>query len=314
MTTGEQIQAELEDAEQALAEHETLTARLARAEESLAAADRAVKEARARLDHETDQVRRLESISTTRIWAALNGSREERLSVEKAEREAAEYAVAAAKAERESRATERNDVLARLRALGDPAARRTNALAAKEEWLTSSGSGLGTELAELARRTGALREERREIGEARDAGLAALRTLDDAAGHLGSAQSWSTYDTFFGGGMLSSAMKYDRMDDATALMRHADAALQRLGRELADVGMQTVGALEVSSLTRTFDVWFDNIFSDLAARDRIRQATERLTATRAGVVTVLGQLDERRAATDAELERLAANRESLLLR
>jgi hypothetical protein len=160
MTTGEQIQAELEDAEQALAKHHTLTARLARAEEALVAADRAVKEARARLDDENDQVRKLESFSTTRIWAVLNGSRDEQLSVEKAGQEAAEYAVAAAEAERESRATERNDVLARRRALGEPAQRRERALAAKEQWLTASGSGLGTELAELGRRTGALREER----------------------------------------------------------------------------------------------------------------------------------------------------------
>ncbi|HEY3015588.1 MAG TPA: hypothetical protein VGJ41_10790 [Nocardioides sp.] len=107
-------------------------------------------------------------------------------------------------------------------------------------------------------------------------------------------------------------MKYNRMDDATALMRRADAALQRLGRELADVGMQTVGALVVGSMTRTFDVWFDNIFSDLAARSRISQAVERLAATRSGVVVVLRELDGRLAVVEAELERLAVNRERLL--
>jgi hypothetical protein len=42
--------------------------------------------------------------------------------------------------------------------------------------------------------------------------LGAREALDDVAERLGKASSWSTYDTFLGGGAISSAMKHDRLD------------------------------------------------------------------------------------------------------
>ena len=45
---------------------------------------------------------------------------------------------------------------------------------------------------------------------------------------------------------------------------------RRLARELADVGVRsTVERLQVDGLTRTFDVWFDNIFTDWSVKSRI---------------------------------------------
>src|SRR5690349_3839737 len=81
------------------------------------------------------------------------------------------------------------------------------------------------------------RDQLREIAEARDACEQAMGALTEAQRKVDSARSWGTYDTWFGGGLFSSLIKHDRIDDAEQYMRAVDAALDRLRRELADVSM-----------------------------------------------------------------------------
>ena len=97
---------------------------------------------------------------------------------------------------------------------------------------------------------------------------------------LGSADSWSAYDTWFGGGLVSSSIKHDRIDAAGRLIAAAQDALVDLARELADV--ESVAGLRadlgISPTARTFDVWFDNVFSDLSVRSSIKDSQVRVDA------------------------------------
>lgn len=61
-----------------------------------------------------------------------------------------------------------------------------------------------------------------------------------AQNRLGNAGGWSAWDTFAGGGMLSSMLKHDELDRATEHLDRAAAALQRFSRELADVELPGV--------------------------------------------------------------------------
>lgn len=99
----------------------------------------------------------------------------------------------------------------------------------------------------------------------------------------------------FGGGLFSSLIKHDRIDQAEDYMRSVDAALDRLRRELADVHMGGVslGGVGVGDLTRTLDVWFDNFFSDLAVQSRLNDADHRLDAIGEALVAVRRALNER---------------------
>jgi hypothetical protein len=64
-------------------------------------------------------------------------------------------------------------------------------------------------------------------------------------------------------------MKHSRLDEAAQAAAYADRCLAVLRTELADVpGLSlTAPQLAVDGLTRFVDVWFDNIFTDLAVRD-----------------------------------------------
>lgn len=312
MTDAEQIQAALERATQARKEHAKLQQRLSTATGQARAAEQEVADRRTILADETEDVERLESFSLTRIWATLKGSRDTDLDRETAERDAERYAVAEAEARLEVARRDVASVEAQLRQLGDVEADYEAALKAKEQWLTGTGAPAASDLARIAEERGALLAEDTEAREAHAAGLAARDLLLHAQQLLGSAQSWSTWDTFGGGGMFSDMMKYDKLDQVSAVLRQVDQALDRFSRELADVGMQAVRGVEIDGLTRAFDVFFDNFFSDLAVRRRIQDAGARVNEAVGAVERVLQRLESRGKEIAARLGQLDEERSKLL--
>ncbi|WP_110181923.1 hypothetical protein [Nocardioides solisilvae] len=295
-------------------ERDGLVERLAAANRHLAEAERRYDEAAGALAAEQADVRRLEQLSVTRILAGLRGSRDADLDRERAEEQAAEYAAAEAAARRDAAREEVDHLVGRLAALGDLDARREELLVRREAEVAADPRSGPTRdrLAELAGRQGVLEAEATQLDEALAAADAARRSLDEAARHLGSAGSWATYDTFLGGGMVGDLMKHQRLDRAGDLMRHADAALRHLATELADVEVGAVGEVGVTELARTFDVWFDNVFSDWAVRERIRQAAARVAHLLRGVDEVGADLVRRRAGVGAALAEVEEGRRALL--
>jgi hypothetical protein len=313
VTDAHQIQSELEHAVAAREERAQLNRRLEGSAPHLADLERRVAELRKTLDDEEADVQRLESFSVAKIWSHLKGSHLTDLDRETAEREAARYAVAEAEARRDAMLRDRAAVESRLRELGDVEQGYRAALAAKEAWAGETGAATAAELAEVAVRRGELVALDKETREAHAAGRAAHELLTQAASLLGSAGSWSTWDAFGGGGLLTDMMKYDKVDRATETLRRADIALGAFSRELADVHLPSVQGVRVEQMMRTFDVWFDNIFSDMAVRSRIQDAGHRVEHALGQVGQALAALEEKGRGIARELADLDARRERLLL-
>jgi DNA repair exonuclease SbcCD ATPase subunit len=307
----QQVQAELEAAQEAVVEHERLTGRLDAARKAFTAAEAALAKAREALADETADVQKLEDFSPTLIWSTLRGDRDERLAAERAEQRAAEYRVAAAQAAVDTAERERSVVYAELERLGDPHPRRAAALAAKEDWVVRSGSDGAAELGRIAEQVGTTRGELTELREVADAARRAGEALSGALQHLDSASNWAAYDTM-GGGFFSDMMKREKMDQAVALMRTADESLRALSRELGDLGRDGVGGIEIDDLVGAFDVWLDDIFSDWTVMNRINEARERVRHALDGVGRVQEATRQRSLALETWVTELGARRERLL--
>lgn len=312
MTDGGQIQADLEHAAEARREQDGVQQRLTGARQHLEHTEQRVAELRSRLDEEERDVEKLESFSATRIWASLTGARATDLERETAERDAARYAVADAEARRDAARREADGYADQLRRLGDVDEQYRDALTAKETWLAETRSPAAERLAAIAEERGALVAEDRETQEAYAAGVEARAHLVRAQQLLGSARSWSTWDTFGGGGVFSDMMKYDKLDQVTAALRRADLAIGSFSRELADVGMAAVAGIRIDGMTKAFDVFFDNIFTDMAVRRRIQDAQQRVAQTLESVDRVLGNLQQRGRDIAVRLATLDDERERLL--
>ena len=314
MTDPNQIQTELEQAVAAREEHAQLTRRLEGSAPHMADLEKYVADRRSILEEETADVDKLESFSVAKIWSHLKGSHATDVERETAERDAARYAVAEAEARRDVMQRDRAALESRIAELGDVEARHRRAIADKEAWVGASGAEPAGALVEIAERRGELVALDKEAREAFAAGRAAFDLLSQAASLLGNAGSWSTWDAFGGGGMLTDVMKYQNVDRATEALRRADLALTAFSRELADVNLPRVRGVEVDQLMRTFDVWFDNFFSDMAVRSRIQDAARRVDQAMHQVHEALTALEQKGRDIASELTDLDARREELLLR
>jgi septal ring factor EnvC (AmiA/AmiB activator) len=67
----------------------------------------------------------------------------------------------------------------------------------------------------------------------------------------------------------------DRMGRASERIENAQAALVAFGRELDDLGLPGMSLPTTDGLTRGVDIWFDNVFTDLRVRGRIRSLQPR---------------------------------------
>ena len=302
----------LAEATQARVRAGALDQRVDAARERLRSREAEAERLKARLGEEERDVTRLESLSWSRTLSTLRGSRSSDLEREQAERDAARHAVGVADDRVRADRAELDSLLARRAELGDVGAAHAAALAAKEEWLAARDPALASRLHEIADERGRLAAEDHESRQAFTAGQQAFRHLSDASATLGDARSWASWDTFGGGGMFTDAMKYDRLDQVGQDLRQADAALRTFTNELADVHLPAVQALELDGLTTTFDVWFDNVFSDWAVRERIVQAQGRVDEALAQVTAALDRLGARGHEIRARLGALAEERARLL--
>lgn len=310
------IERRLTAAAEALREHEVVGRRAAdlrmRAEELTGH----LVTLRARHAAEQADVDKLESLSLTRVLASLRGAREDRLAREQAEAEAARYQVADAEARLAALRREEVATQLQLRRLSVAPATYAALLDEKERFLSGSGDPRRARLLALADERGRLAGELHEIAEAGQAAQVAADDLAQVREKLRSAAGWSTYDTFFGGGVVGSAIKHSRLDETAALAARADRSLAVLRTELADVRGVPLAAphLAIDGMTRFVDVWFDNIFTDLAVRDRIRQAEENVAGCVALVDEVRARLQRRAGEARARLTAIATERDDLLTR
>ncbi|WP_152365761.1 hypothetical protein [Microlunatus speluncae] len=312
MTTVPEIQAKLESASSAVRERDLIKGQIDSLQQQHQAAQEQLAQRRGELRDEARDVDKLEKFSLTKIIAGVRGSRATDLEREQAEARAAELRVAEAQARCDALHAEWDQLAERGRALGDVDARFRESQAVKEQWLATQGGPGAQRLAGLAEERGRLQAEHRELAEADRAAGDASQALGELNDILDNAAGWSTYDTFFGGGMVSSLVKQDKLDQASAAAAQANQQLARLSRELADVGGGTVEALDVGDMTRFLDVWFDNIFTDLSVSNRIEEAKARTAHSLSAIAGQQRQIAERRADVERRLEHVDRLRTDLL--
>ena len=184
----------------------------------------------------------------------------------------------------------------------------------KETWIRRYDSVANSTLQKIADERVTLRSMLREIDEARDAGNKASRALGAALDKLGSAEGMSIWDTFLGGGLIVSALKYSEINSSDDHVHRAQRALRHFETELMDVQNVATESFTVNKndIFTFTDLFFDNIFSDWMVHSRITDAKSKLNDVFRDVRRVQDDLARKHDEIIHGLERLDVTGEEII--
>jgi len=143
----------------------------------------------------------------------------------------------------------------------------------------------------------------KELTEAVGAGKVAQEHLQDVVESLDSAAGWGVWD-MLGGGLLATAVKHSRLDDAKDHAQRAGHACRRFAKELGDVNMHVSSSLEIDGFVKFADYFFDNLFTDWAVQSKIGNALEQAKLQASEVDALLLKLEAEQASISVQIKTL----------
>jgi hypothetical protein len=307
-----------------------LTARLTEMKETLRTREKlqndlgqvrqSLEEERTRLDalaatlhKETRDVERLEGLSLMGLFYEVLGSKDEQIEKERREQLAAHlkhvqcgHAVVAL----EQDLAELTRRLSDLKGLDE---RYASVLGNKEKLLLENDGPEARQLVELAEKSGSLNSTQKELQEAIMAGEAVQESLRKVVDSLDRASGWGTWD-LLGGGMIATAFKHDRIDDARDNVHEAQMRLKRFERELKDVRLDVNVVIDIGSFATFADYFFDNLITDWIVRSRIEESRESAHRAHENVQQAIVQLRERARQVGQQIKAAVEERRNVVER
>jgi hypothetical protein len=299
---------------QAIAERDHFQRALMRIERSLEEERATLRQMEESLRSEGEDVRRLERMSLSTLFYTLVGNRAERLEEERRELISAQIKYDQGRRRVQALLDDQLLTHRKISAAGDLDRRYKSLLDEKERLLLQSGRPDDGELAQLpvlSERLAETREMERELKEAIQAGEQAEQGLGRLVESLESASNWGTWD-MLGGGMLVSAVKHSRLDDAGQAAEAVQPLLQRFERELGDVGASAGLSVERSGLMTFADLFIDGLLVDLMVQSRIHDSLDAARKMSRSTGELVARLKTRHTAAQREAQCLEAERRALL--
>jgi len=151
----------------------------------------------------------------------------------------------------------------------------------KKKWISENDLKAAKKLEEKNEEKTNVKAYIREIEDVLAANKDAILALEEALKSLNDAHGYSSWDTFFGGGAIVTALKHSELDASEEAIHRAQIALQRLQTELLDLHEIKADCLAVenSSFVTFADYFFDDIFSAWAVHSEIDAAIDRVEDT-----------------------------------
>ncbi len=227
---------------------------------------------------EYEDVEKLKNLSLKSIIAGLKGNREEQIKKEELEYFHALNREQAAKKDLESLENRLKIAQSELENLKQLVEKKKTLEQKLQVLIDDICAGvkdpiedeLELKLSKLEKRKFPLEQERNRYKNALSHLNNAHFHYSSALNELNSAMSASTWDTFFGGGLFADAIKHSRIADARDASIRGRRALQ-LAYEIVP-NLPRILAARIEEINKFWDVFFDNIFSDLNAREKIQRS------------------------------------------
>ena len=150
-----------------------------------------------------------------------------------------------------------------------------------------------------------------EIGEAVAAGNEAVASLEQVINALESAADWGTWD-ILGGGLLSTAVKHSRIDQARSSIDEVQESMSRFKRELVDVQQSVDLQINLREIDVFADYFLDGIIFDWIVQSKILDALERCRQAKGRIAQVVKELGALGQSAQGEVKYLTEKRARLI--
>ena len=130
----------------------------------------------------------------------------------------------------------------------------------------------------------------KELKEAKEAANQVIIRIDAGLNQLKSASSWGILD-IFGGGLISSLVKRNKIGEANHSLEELSISLKSLNKELSDVDISLPDAIPDMLSDELFDIVFDNIFTDIRVQGEIKENLIALKELRHAIVEIRDKVD-----------------------
>ena len=306
------IDQEIQQAKEALGEAQRLKRQLELARQSLVHERQTFKSLDEQLHKERQDVEKLDGLSLSGLFYTVLGSKEEQEQRERQEYLSARLKHARGKFSVQALETEIAGLEARLERLAGAEERYESLLAQKEKLLASQPGSAAQELLDLSEEIGENRLERREFTEAIQAGEQALSGLKRVRDAMQSASNWGVWD-LLGGGLVATAVKHTRIDDARAEAYKVQELLRRFRRELADIDDLNREILTGIDGFETFaDYFLDGLIFDWIVQKKIDRSLDNTRKMIEKVHSLLRDLTSQQAQIDDQLDRMEIQKRGLI--
>ena len=252
-------------------------------------------------------VQKLERTSLTTLFFSVLGSREEKLEKERQELLSVQLQYQQARHQVAYLERELAYIRGQLDTLANVEAEYEALLSEKEALLHGSNREIAGPLIAYAEQSGDLISKLKELSEAIHAGKHVLASLEGVLASLESAKNWGTWD-MLGGGLISTIVKHDRIDDARDGIHEVQARLGSFERELADVGDRIQLGIDIGEFETFADYFFDSLIFDWAVQSKINASLERTLNAKDVLIGVLEELKTLEANAQNELNDLVEKR------
>ncbi|HSF82794.1 MAG TPA: hypothetical protein VLA49_16285 [Anaerolineales bacterium] len=263
------------------------------------------------LAKEKADVDSLERMSLTALFYTVLGSRAEQTEKERQELLAAQLKYQKGKFLVTSLESERGRLEEQLVQFEGIDTEYETLLNEKERLLRLSDQATERELVAIAEQAASLRAEIRELEEAIRAGEVVQQGLERVIRSLESAKGWGVWD-MLGGGLLSTAIKHDRINQARAAVFEVQAQMGLFKRELADVNQNARLKIEISEFETFADYFFDGLIFDWIVQSKIVNSLEHTQRTMENITQTIQELQQLLLQASGRLNTLEEKRVDLI--
>ncbi len=250
------------------------------------------------LKKEFADVQKIEGNGITALFYNFLGTKEEKLDKERQEYLSAKLKYDACKNEISTLERELERLKIELIQLGEPEIELKRLLDEKKRQLRLLSDSTCMKFEELLN---SQFEAKKELSEAILSGEKAMQGLKRAIDSLQNAQNWGTFD-LFGGGIIATAVKHSKIDEAKNNIEEVQHYLNQFRRELSDTTLNSGQnlAVDMDAFTGFADYFFDNLITDWIVQSKINQSLDACRNMFDQISVLMIRLRELDAATTAK--------------